>query len=48
MLQYMAPELIRRETGTDERIDIFGFGVMAFELLTNRLPFGAKATRSSR
>jgi len=26
MLQYMAPELIRRET-TDERIDIFGFGV---------------------
>jgi serine/threonine protein kinase len=39
MLQYMAPELIRRET-TDERIDIFGFGVMAFELLTNRLPFG--------
>ncbi len=39
MLQYMAPELIRRET-TDERIDIFGFGVMAYELLTNRLPFG--------
>ncbi len=39
MLQYMAPELIRRET-TDERIDIFGFGVMAFELLTDRLPFG--------
>jgi serine/threonine protein kinase len=39
MLQYMAPELIRRES-TDERIDIFGFGVMAYELLTNRLPFG--------
>jgi eukaryotic-like serine/threonine-protein kinase len=39
MLQYMAPELIRREP-TDERIDIFGFGVMAYELLTNRLPFG--------
>lgn len=39
MLQYMAPELIRRET-TDERIDIFGFGVMAYELLTDRLPFG--------
>ena len=39
MLQYMAPELIRRET-TDERIDIFGFGVMAFELLTDKLPFG--------
>ena len=40
MLQYMAPELIRREP-TDERIDIFGFGVMAYELLTNQLPFGS-------
>ncbi len=39
MLHYMAPELIRRET-TDERIDIFGFGVMAFELLTDKLPYG--------
>jgi len=39
MLQYMAPELIRREP-TDERIDIFGFGVMAFEFLTDKLPFG--------
>ena len=39
MLQYMAPELIRREE-TDERIDIFGFGVLAFELLTDRMPFG--------
>ncbi len=39
MLQYMAPELIRREE-TDERIDIFGFGVMAFELLTDKLPYG--------
>ncbi len=39
MLHYMAPELIRRES-TDERIDIFGFGVMAFELLTDKLPFG--------
>jgi len=37
-LNYMAPELIRRET-IDERIDIFSFGVMAFELLTDRLPY---------
>lgn len=37
-LQYMAPELIRRES-IDERIDIFGFGVLAFELLTGRLPY---------
>jgi serine/threonine protein kinase len=37
-LQYMAPELIRREP-TDERIDIFSFGVTAFELFTDRLPY---------
>jgi eukaryotic-like serine/threonine-protein kinase len=37
-LQYMAPELIRREP-IDERIDVFGFGVLAFELLTGRLPY---------
>lgn len=39
-LQYMAPELIRREP-IDARIDIFGFGVLAFELLTDRLPYDA-------
>ncbi len=39
-LQYMAPELMRRET-TDKRLDIFAFGVMAFEFLTNRLPYEA-------
>lgn len=36
--QYMAPELERREP-TDERIDIFSFGVTAFEFLTGRLPY---------
>ena len=39
-LQYMAPEVIRREP-TNERLDIFGYGVTAFELLTNRLPYDA-------
>ena len=39
-MQYMAPELIRREP-IDERIDIFAFGVLAFELLTDRLPYDA-------
>lgn len=38
-LQYMAPELIRREA-IDERIDIFAFGVLAFEFLTHKLPYG--------
>ncbi len=37
-LNYMAPELIRRET-IDERIDVFSFGVLAFEFLTDRLPY---------
>lgn len=40
-LNYMAPELLRRES-TDERIDIFSFGVMAFEFFTNRLPYDLK------
>jgi eukaryotic-like serine/threonine-protein kinase len=39
-LQYMAPELLRREA-IDERIDVFAFGVMAFEFLTERLPYDA-------
>jgi eukaryotic-like serine/threonine-protein kinase len=39
-LDYMAPELLRREP-IDERIDVFAFGVLAFEFLTNRLPYDA-------
>jgi serine/threonine protein kinase len=39
-LQYMAPELLRREP-IDERIDIFAFGVLAYEFLTDRLPYDA-------
>jgi serine/threonine protein kinase len=39
-IQYMAPELLRREA-IDERIDIFAFGIMAFEFLTERLPYDA-------
>lgn len=37
-LNYMAPELIRREP-TDERLDIFSFGVTAFEFFTGRIPY---------
>lgn len=39
-LQYMAPELVRRES-VNERIDIFSWGVSAFELLTGKLPYDA-------
>lgn len=39
-LQYMAPEVIRREP-KDEKLDIFSFGVVMFEFLTNKLPYDA-------
>jgi serine/threonine protein kinase len=42
-VHYMAPELLRREP-IDERIDIFAFGVLAFEFLTDRLPYDATNT----
>ena len=44
-LQYMAPELVRREP-IDERIDVFAFGALAFELITGRLPYESKQTNS--
>ncbi len=45
-LNYMAPELVRRES-IDERIDIFAFGVLAFELLTERLPYDSTTSMAS-
>lgn len=45
-LNYMAPELIRREP-IDERIDVFAFGSMAFEFLTDRLPYDATTSMAS-
>jgi eukaryotic-like serine/threonine-protein kinase len=44
---YMAPELVRRES-IDEKIDIFSFGAVAFEFITNRLPYDANPTNSIR
>jgi serine/threonine protein kinase len=44
---YMAPELVRRES-IDEKIDIFSFGAVAFEFLTNRLPYDSNPTNSIR
>jgi serine/threonine protein kinase len=45
-LNYMAPELVRRET-IDERIDVFAFGAMAFEFLTGRLPYDSTTSIAS-
>jgi len=42
-LMYMAPELIRREP-IDEQIDVYGFGVVAFVLLTGKFPYDAPAS----
>jgi len=35
---YMAPELVRRKP-TDHRVDLFAFGVSAYELMTYELPW---------
>ncbi len=35
---YMAPEVVRRRP-TDQRLDIYSFGVTAYELLTNNFPW---------
>lgn len=35
---YMAPELVKRQK-TDQRLDVFAFGVTAYEILTFQLPW---------
>jgi serine/threonine protein kinase/tetratricopeptide (TPR) repeat protein len=37
--EYMAPEQLRGDPDLDERVDIYAFGVILFEILTLRLPF---------
>lgn len=42
---YMAPEIIRRR-GTDERVDMFAFGVIAYQIITLRHPWGVTDNNS--
>jgi len=42
-LSYMAPEIIKRER-SDQRTDIYSFGVFMYELLTLRRPYTGVAT----
>jgi serine/threonine-protein kinase len=40
---YMAPEIVRRKP-TDQRLDVFAFGTMAYEIVTGQLPWLRGAT----
>ncbi|HET9863846.1 MAG TPA: protein kinase, partial [Steroidobacteraceae bacterium] len=44
-LQYMAPEYFLGE-GADERADLFSLGVIAYQMLSGRLPYGADVSRA--
>lgn len=41
--QYMAPEIVRRRS-TDQRVDVFAFGVTVYRLLTFEHPWGSTDT----
>jgi eukaryotic-like serine/threonine-protein kinase len=43
---YLAPEVVRRR-GSDYRQDVFAFGVVAYEMLSGRLPWATSGARSA-
>ncbi|MCO8122043.1 bifunctional protein-serine/threonine kinase/phosphatase [Stieleria sp. TO1_6] len=44
-VQYMAPEYLLGQSGTS-RSDVFSLGVIAYQMLTGRLPYGSKLARA--
>jgi serine/threonine protein kinase len=44
-LQYTAPEYFQGESGTP-RSDMFSLGVIAYQMLTGRLPYGSQIARA--
>jgi serine/threonine protein kinase len=44
-VQYMAPEYFLGEGG-DERSDLFSLGVITYQMLSGRLPYGAEVSRA--
>ncbi len=44
--EYMAPELMKPQDA-DQKIDIFAFGVLAYQIMTGRMPWGSAASASS-
>jgi TolB-like protein/tRNA A-37 threonylcarbamoyl transferase component Bud32/tetratricopeptide (TPR) repeat protein len=44
-LAYMAPEQCAGDSDADHRVDIYGFGCVAYELLTGQSPFGHRPAR---